>query len=35
VLIVAVGILFAPLFHRFLHRFHLEVEDEEPEQSEE
>ncbi len=35
VLIVAVGIVFAPLFHRFLHRFHLEVEDEEPEQSEE
>ncbi|MGA9751414.1 MAG: hypothetical protein WBS54_06475 [Acidobacteriota bacterium] len=35
VLIVAVGIVFAPLFHRFLHRFHLEVEDEEPQQSEE
>ena len=32
VLIVAVGIVFAPLFHRFLHRFHLEVEDGEPEQ---
>jgi len=31
VLIVAVGILFAPVFHRFMHKFHLEAEDEEPE----
>lgn len=23
----AVGVLFAPLFHRFLHRFHLELDD--------
>ena len=30
VLIVAVGILFAPVFHRFLHKFHLEAEDAEP-----
>jgi hypothetical protein len=28
VLIAAVGILFAPIAHRFLHRFHLEMEDE-------
>ena len=27
VLILAVGVIFAPLFHRFLHRFHLEVEE--------
>jgi hypothetical protein len=29
ILILAVGVVFAPLFHRFLHRFHLEVEEEE------
>jgi hypothetical protein len=28
VLIAAVGILFAPIAHRFLHKFHLEMEDE-------
>jgi hypothetical protein len=27
VLLVAVGVLIAPVFHRFLHRFHLEIED--------
>jgi len=27
ILLVAVGVLIAPLFHRFLHRFHLEIED--------
>ena len=26
VLLVAVGVLIAPVFHRFLHRFHLEIE---------
>jgi len=29
VLIVAVGILFAPVFHRFIHKFHLEEDEEE------
>ncbi len=28
VVLVAAGVIFAPLFHRFLHRFHLEEEDE-------
>jgi hypothetical protein len=28
VLLVAVGVLIAPVFHRFLHRFHLEIDDE-------
>jgi zinc transporter ZupT len=28
VLLVAAGVLVAPVFHRFLHRFHLEIEDE-------
>ncbi len=28
VLIVAVGVVLAPILHRFLHRFHLEVEEE-------
>ncbi len=27
VFLVIVGVLFAPIFHRFLHRFHLEFED--------
>jgi hypothetical protein len=27
VLLVAVGVLIAPVFHRFLHRFHLEIDD--------
>ena len=27
VLLVAVGILIAPVFHRFLHHFHLEISD--------
>lgn len=31
VLILAVGVVFAPLVHRFLHRFHLEVEETEEE----
>jgi hypothetical protein len=29
IFLVIVGVLFAPLFHRFLHRFHLEFEDDE------
>ena len=28
IFLVVVGVLFAPLFHRFLHHFHLELEDE-------
>jgi hypothetical protein len=28
VALVAAGIIFAPIFHRFLHRFHLQEEDE-------
>jgi hypothetical protein len=28
VLLVAVGVLIAPVFHRFLHRFHLDLDDE-------
>jgi hypothetical protein len=28
ILLVAVGVLIAPVFHRFLHRFHLDLEDE-------
>jgi hypothetical protein len=27
VLLVAVGVLIAPVFHRILHRFHLEIKD--------
>ena len=27
ILLASVGVLAAPLFHRFLHRFHLEIED--------
>jgi hypothetical protein len=27
VLLVAAGVLVAPVFHRFLHRFHLEIDD--------
>ncbi len=27
--LVIVGVMFAPLYHRFLHRFHLELEDKE------
>jgi hypothetical protein len=27
VFLVAVGVLIAPVFHRFLHRFHLDVEE--------
>jgi hypothetical protein len=27
VLLIAVGVLAAPLYHRFLHRFHLETEE--------
>jgi hypothetical protein len=29
IFLVIVGVLFAPLFHRFLHRFHLELADDE------
>jgi hypothetical protein len=29
VLLISVGIFAAPLFHRFLHRFHLELDEEE------
>ena len=28
IFLVVAGVLFAPLFHRFLHRFHLELGDE-------
>jgi hypothetical protein len=28
ILLASVGVLFAPLFHRLLHRFHLEIEGE-------
>lgn len=28
VLLASVGVLAAPVFHRFMHRFHLELEDE-------
>jgi hypothetical protein len=27
VLLVAAGVLIAPIFHRFLHRFHLEIDE--------
>jgi hypothetical protein len=27
IFLVVVGVIFAPLYHRFLHRFHLEMED--------
>jgi hypothetical protein len=27
VLLVAAGVLVAPIFHRFLHRFHLEIDE--------
>ena len=27
IVLVVAGVLFAPVFHRFLHRFHLEEED--------
>jgi hypothetical protein len=27
IFLVVVGVIFAPLYHRFLHRFHLEAED--------
>ncbi|RJP66733.1 MAG: hypothetical protein C4539_10970 [Ignavibacteriales bacterium] len=29
VLLVAVGVIFAPIFHRFLHKFHLDIGEEE------
>lgn len=29
IFLIAVGVLFAPLLHRFLHHFHLEMEEEE------
>ena len=29
VFLVSVGVILAPLYHRFLHRFHLEIEDSE------
>ncbi len=28
ILLVAVGVLIAPVFHRFLHRFHLNIDEE-------
>jgi hypothetical protein len=31
ILLASVGILVTPIFHRFMHRFHLELEDDEPE----
>lgn len=27
IFLVVVGVIFAPLYHRFLHRFHLEMDD--------
>jgi hypothetical protein len=30
--LVAAGVLFAPVFHRFLHRFHLDTEEEDGKQ---
>ena len=27
ILLVAVGLLVAPIFHRFMHKFHLDIED--------
>ncbi len=27
IFLVVVGVIFAPLYHRFLHRFHLQMED--------
>jgi hypothetical protein len=33
VFLVVVGVLFAPIFHRFLHRFHLDFSDESPNSS--
>lgn len=30
--LVAAGVLFAPVFHRFLHRFHLDTEEEDRKQ---
>lgn len=27
IFLVIVGVIFAPIYHRFLHRFHLEMED--------
>jgi hypothetical protein len=27
IVLVVAGVLFAPIFHRFLHRFHLELDD--------
>jgi hypothetical protein len=27
ILLASIGILFTPIFHRFMHRFHLELED--------
>ncbi len=27
IFLVVVGVIFAPLYHRFMHRFHLEMED--------
>lgn len=27
IFLVSVGVILAPLYHRFLHRFHLEIED--------
>jgi hypothetical protein len=32
ILLVAVSVLIAPIFHRFLHHFHLEIEDKEEDQ---
>ena len=29
IVLVIAGLLFAPVFHRFLHRFHLELQDDE------
>ncbi len=34
IFLVVVGVLFAPAFHRFLHRFHLDLEAEDPSKDE-
>ncbi len=32
IFLVAVGVLIAPVFHRFLHRFHMEIDEENEDQ---
>jgi hypothetical protein len=33
IVLVVAGVLFAPVFHRFLHHFHLELEDDEAQEN--